>query len=198
MALTFTITAFAVTIGFIGLGIWAFRLQGPIKEPRFKALLKAVGYAAFTVSSLGIFFGLMGIAHINIDTTPSADRAMIYGFAVMAATVWLAWYASNVVRDIGEPLRRAERLMGAMSTQIPTTPIGELGLTARELEVVSVIASGSVTDAQIADQLFISKATAATHVRNVLKKANLSNRRDLMLIGGWRDLSDRPTKQQTG
>ena len=95
-------------------------------------------------------------------------------------------------------MRKAERMMDALSNQIPSTSVGELGLTNRELEVVSVISAGSITDAQIADMLFISKATAATHVRNILKKAQLNNRRDLMLLSGWGEIAprDRPVRPQ--
>jgi DNA-binding CsgD family transcriptional regulator len=36
---------------------------------------------------------------------------------------------------------------------------------------------------EIADTLFISAATAGTHVRNILRKASLHDRRQLVLIG---------------
>ena len=58
----------------------------------------------------------------------------------------------------------------------------------RELEVLEVIAAGSMSDKDIADSLYISPATAGTHVKNILRKSGLSSRRDLVLLSA----SDQP------
>jgi DNA-binding NarL/FixJ family response regulator len=51
----------------------------------------------------------------------------------------------------------------------------ELGLTAREVEVLGQLASGR-SDREIAEALFISKKTVSVHVSNVLRKLQVSNR----------------------
>jgi non-specific serine/threonine protein kinase len=51
----------------------------------------------------------------------------------------------------------------------------DLGLTAREREVLSLIAAG-YSDREIADRLFISRHTATTHVGNILLKLDVSTR----------------------
>jgi DNA-binding CsgD family transcriptional regulator len=48
-------------------------------------------------------------------------------------------------------------------------------LTAREVEVLQLVAAGK-TNQEIADQLFISLNTAATHMRNILEKTGSANR----------------------
>jgi len=48
-------------------------------------------------------------------------------------------------------------------------------LSTRELEVLRLIAAGK-TNQEIADALFISLSTVATHVRNIFEKANVANR----------------------
>ena len=48
-------------------------------------------------------------------------------------------------------------------------------LSAREIEVLRLIAAGK-TNQQIANALFISFSTVASHVRNIFDKANVSNR----------------------
>jgi len=54
--------------------------------------------------------------------------------------------------------------------------VGDLSsLTSRELEGLDLIAQGH-TNAQIAEVLFISEGTAKTHVRNLLRKLDVSNR----------------------
>lgn len=181
---------------FLWAGIYVVQVSRRVTEPRFQRLLRTIGLASLIMAMVGAFFLLTGLAHLDVETTGSINRAIFFGFVVMASSFWLAGLSRRVARDLAEPMRKAERMMNALSDQIPSTAIGDLGLTNRELEVVSIIAQGSITDAQIADELFISKATAATHVRNILKKADLNNRRDLMLLGGWRELSpaDRPIR----
>jgi DNA-binding CsgD family transcriptional regulator/tetratricopeptide (TPR) repeat protein len=49
------------------------------------------------------------------------------------------------------------------------------GLTARELEVLALLAQG-YTNRRIADTLFISESTAGVHVSNILGKLGVSNR----------------------
>jgi pentatricopeptide repeat protein len=58
----------------------------------------------------------------------------------------------------------------------------DLGLTAREIEVLAQLALGR-TDRQIADELFISKKTASVHVSNILRKLDVANRIDAAEIG---------------
>lgn len=196
MVWAFSITAAVMTVLFLWAGIYVTSTARQVSEPRFRRLLRTIGLASLIMAMIGLFFVLMGMAHLNVGRTAPINRAMWFGFAVMASSFWLAGLSLRVVRDLAEPMRKAERMMTALSDQIPTTAVGELGLTSRELEVVSVIAQGSITDAQIAEKLFISKSTAATHVRNILKKAGLSNRRDLMLLGGWSNVApaDRPLR----
>jgi DNA-binding NarL/FixJ family response regulator len=49
------------------------------------------------------------------------------------------------------------------------------GLTARELEVLRLVARG-LTNPQIAQQLILSPNTVHTHVRSILKKLGVSSR----------------------
>ena len=63
-------------------------------------------------------------------------------------------------------------------------------LTAREVEVLSLVGSGQ-SDAEIAETLFISRKTASVHVSNVKGKLGLASRlevalraREMGLVGG--------------
>ncbi|HEV2065487.1 MAG TPA: tetratricopeptide repeat protein [Thermomicrobiales bacterium] len=68
----------------------------------------------------------------------------------------------------------------------------QLGLTAREREVLVLIVDG-LTDKEIADRLFISPRTAMTHVGNVLSKLGVNNRRMAARVAIERGLAAMPT-----
>lgn len=58
---------------------------------------------------------------------------------------------------------------------VAPVPPSETGLTARETEIVRLLAKGR-TNQEIADELFISLRTAQTHVSNILTKLKLGSR----------------------
>jgi DNA-binding NarL/FixJ family response regulator len=55
------------------------------------------------------------------------------------------------------------------------SPAEILGLSAREWEVLELVAAGR-SNAEIADQLFISPKTASVHVTHILDKLGVNNR----------------------
>jgi DNA-binding CsgD family transcriptional regulator len=57
----------------------------------------------------------------------------------------------------------------------PADPIGSLGLTERETEVLRLVAAGR-SNREIAGELFISPKTASVHVSNILGKLNVASR----------------------
>ncbi len=63
----------------------------------------------------------------------------------------------------------------AWATSTPPSAAERLGLTARELEVLALVAEGR-TNRQIAQSLFISAKTASVHVSNILAKLGVANR----------------------
>jgi DNA-binding NarL/FixJ family response regulator len=72
-----------------------------------------------------------------------------------------------------------ERLLAAAGTreQLPTAAGASRpdGLTARELEVLALIAGG-LSNGQIARDLFVSEATVKTHVNHIFAKAGVRDR----------------------
>lgn len=70
-----------------------------------------------------------------------------------------------------EDLARRARLDIGLRVPLDTTA----SLTARELEVVRLVASG-LTNRQVGAQLFISEKTASVHVSRILAKLGVSGR----------------------
>ena len=64
---------------------------------------------------------------------------------------------------------------GTAASAVESSPLAQLGLTAREQEVLTLVATGA-TNRQIAETLFISPKTATLHVSNILSKLGVTNR----------------------
>jgi NarL family two-component system response regulator LiaR len=98
----------------------------------------------------------------------------------------------RAIRDVhrGEPSMHptiARKLMRELqrSSELPPT---EDPLTAREAEVLSLVAQG-LTNQEIADRLFVSERTVRTHVSNILSKLHLANRTQAALYALRRGLA---------
>lgn len=92
---------------------------------------------------------------VAADQVVSAVRAVASGHAVFGPTL--------AARMLG--------LFAPVATADPTRP----ALSGREHEVLELIAEG-LTNAEIADRLFISPVTARNHVSNILTKLQVTNR----------------------
>lgn len=75
-----------------------------------------------------------------------------------------------VVNETGLPAEEAKRL-----STTSRTPVREVKLTSRELEILRLMAQGTKT-AQIARQLHISRATVNNHIQHILHKLNAHTR----------------------
>jgi len=101
-----------------------------------------------------------------------------------AASAAAALCAAEAAAHGHQPLLAQVRAL-ADRARIPLhTPAGPLppaeapapyGLTGRELAVLQLVATGH-SNAQIGAELFISRATAAVHVTNILRKLDVTNR----------------------
>ena len=75
----------------------------------------------------------------------------------------------------GPPLTRADALADRLDARGQQTPAFPAGLSAREVEVLRLLAVGK-TNREIADALFLSANTVRVHVRNIMTKTDTENR----------------------
>ena len=124
-----------------------------------------------------------------------AEAAASAGEAARATDALQA--AHKTATDLGAPLllsaidavsRRTRISVEPVTpTRLPSTSIEQLGLTAREAEVLSLVAAGR-TNRQIGEALYVSEKTASVHVSNILRKLGVTTRVDAAAIAQRLDL----------
>ena len=106
----------------------------------------------------------------------AAVRSLAAGDAVLAPAV----------------TRRVIEAFGRVPTPDPAVRARLAALSAREQEVLRLLARG-LSNAEIAAELFVSDATAKTHVSNVLAKLQLRDRVQAVIVAYESGLAGRPT-----
>ena len=115
------------------------------------------------------------LKNVRPEELAAAVRAAAQGDAVLDSPV-----ATRVLDEVRESLTS-----GSLTTPQPAAqPLAE-PLSARELEVLDLIAQG-LTNPEIADRLFIAKGTVKRHINNIYGKLQVHHRAEA--IARARDL----------
>ncbi len=147
--------------------------------------IAALGADADPVAAARLFGAAEALREVTGVPMPPPDRPA-YERAVDAtrirldapafAAAWTTGRALPPAESIAEAQALATRPAGSARPQTAMPPaVAALGLTPRELEVLRLLADGR-SDREIAAALFISPATATTHVRNLLAKLGVGSR----------------------
>ena len=126
-------------------------------------------------------------AHGDSDTAAaSAGEAL-----VLARSMGAAPLLDDVQALIRRARLRTTEQNGAGEHAEPAEALPDelsrLGLTAREVEVLRLVADG-LSNSQIAEKLFISRKTASVHVSNILSKLDVSTRVEAAAVAHRRGL----------
>lgn len=99
------------------------------------------------------------------------------GLIAVLFTLLGIWVATQLVKPKIETVIIEKEVYVTTSDAPPVNDaeLKKLNLTARETEVLQLITQGH-TNAEIADQLFLSLSTIKTHVSNLLAKMEVKNR----------------------
>ena len=96
--------------------------------------------------------------------------------AVLAVGAFIA------MKRLADSMAASERVAGSILDRVAHVEVDKLDLTRREREVLAAIGGGRLRDAELTEELHISDSTVQTHVKNILKKAGLNRRQDLMAV----------------
>ncbi len=184
MAIVLTVIVVANATMFAALAVWAARTAMRDPSPR----LRSVSWGMAAVATAFVLGAVSRLAALAVRQGWLPGR--VGDFLVSEWLLLQALSASVlgvvgllVVRRVAEPIRAAERIVTALADRVPhRTSVADLGLTAREFDVIAVIADGKLSDKELGEALFISPATAGTHVKNIMRKAGVSSRRELALL----------------
>jgi len=180
---------FVIAIGNVAgaawLGITVFRksrLLGPGSTRSIGRIVIAILVIVGLLSASSAIVSFVALG----GTVWAGEWISSWGLLITSAATFIVLAGSGVlITEVLRNLTSAERAMkvvlGTIHPQLKTTH--DLGLTAREHEVLATMASGRTSDGELAAILFISEATAATHVRNIMRKTGLNDRRQLVIAG---------------
>jgi len=130
------------------------------------------------------------------------DRSAATHSLGQAHEVAAALGAGPLLAEVEALARRARITPGATTGRAEPSPAArpvaaELGLTARELDVLSLVAEGR-SNRQIAEALFISVKTAGVHVSSILSKLGVGSRGEAAAAAhrlGLDDARDHPRRR---
>lgn len=129
------------------------------------------------------------VAFVLTDVPPHALRDgvdLLVGVLTLgiAARIGPMVAAVESLQDrTGQANELVEALAGALPRHVDAArTLDDARLTRREQEVLDLLGTGVISDAEIAAALHVSPATAGTHVRNILRKTQLSSRQHLLLL----------------
>lgn len=168
------------------LGVQSLRLGRRIasQRARTQAYLLALVCAAFVVATTL----RIGLQLVDVGVLDETRRELlltwvqlITGLGALVVIVPALW----MLRRLTAMFAKTDRFVTVLTDKVMLhASVSEAGLTAREVEVLEHVADGTLSDAELAEALYISPSTAATHVRNIMKKTGVKRRHELMLLAG--------------
>jgi predicted ATPase/DNA-binding CsgD family transcriptional regulator len=144
----------------------------------FAAETGAAEPVARLLGAAGSLYGISGTTAQPLSRE-QADRAEAEARFQLGpdgyAAAWQAGNALSYEQAIGEALAVVSAIEATLSAREPMSGAVAAGLTAREQEVLRLLVAGR-SNPEIAAALFITRATARTHVANILGKLGVHSR----------------------
>jgi DNA-binding CsgD family transcriptional regulator/tetratricopeptide (TPR) repeat protein len=157
-------------------------LEGPAIEPWFRSLVAGQLAEARGEHAAALEHYLAAAGSADLPPAPrgtahvGAARVLLARQRVDDARPHAARAAELLSRWSGWRVRQLEAVQARLG--MSGEPVESSLLTPREREVAELVAAG-LTNAELAQRLYISPRTAAVHVSNILRKLSVSSRTDV-------------------
>src|SRR5262249_17853563 len=126
------------------------------------------------------------------EALAAAGDAQAATIAVREGLELAQWMGAAPLVELANDVIRRGRLSGVDDgAGDDASERDDLGLTARELEVLRLVAEGH-SNGEIAEQLFISRKTASVHVSNILAKLGVTTRVQAAAVAHRRGITGAP------
>lgn len=181
--LTFWIIVVNMTLFFaVAVSAWVVARRESSARMRLLARVVAVVALAFVLGAItrGIAVAVrLGWLEGRVADFMVGDWHLVQSVAALI----LGIAGITIIGRVAGPLRSADRIASSVSEHLLAGgTLDQLGLTNRETDVLEAIGQGHVSDQEIGALLFISPATAGTHVKNIMRKTGVKSRRELVLL----------------
>lgn len=171
-----------ITFAAVGVICAALARRESSPQVRLAAQLTSLCCAAFTLGALQRL-GLQLTRQVRFEAFTDERWLLHLQVVKSAAVAALSLFALAKGRRLLEELERSHKVVQSFTSHTGRfRRLSELSLTPRELEVLTLIGCGVLTDRDLAQRLSVSPHTAHAHVRNLMSKAGVQSRRDLIVI----------------
>jgi predicted ATPase/class 3 adenylate cyclase/DNA-binding CsgD family transcriptional regulator len=149
------------------------RTTSTVEAGRFRRAARLLSAAAALRTHTGYPMSLVDCEDVERAAVAARDALGEPAFAA----AWAEGRAMTLEQAIAEALEPLPEVTPPTSPPQPSTPTDPYpaGLTAREVEVLRLIAQG-LTDAQVAERLIVSAHTVHAHLRSIYGKLNVTSR----------------------
>jgi len=120
--------------------------------------------------SLYIFFPFF-LPWLSEGTLHVPLRILLFYLQLLPPMLVLAYWQPRFQPFIDPPIPEGH--------SIPAGPLANLGITPREMEIISLVTAG-LSNGQIEDRLFISHHTVKNHLHNIFRKLKINSRMQLV------------------
>lgn len=112
----------------------------------------------------------------------SDDAVTNWQLAQSIVVAVLAVLAFTRIRRLASDFAATERVAGSIVDRVRHVSLENLSLSPRESEILGLIGTGLLSDAELCGVLHISPSTVQTHVKSLLRKTGLNSRKDLIAV----------------
>lgn len=178
--LVLVLRAVALVLFAVALGrALSIRSRMVSSEARHLLTFVALTSGVFALASLEELVVVSGA----LDAAPDHSVYGWLGLLLATTLVGLAGFGLHAMHEFSHGLDRRLTALDVLSHEgdVDVPALDMATLTPRERQLVELLVSGTTSDEQLARELSVAEATAATHVRNILRKTGLTSRRQLIV-----------------